>query len=82
MTNQEAYENLCYRDPRYPDHADSFDGGDEVPTPREDCYCENCHSGRDELAVEILKLKEAQTRQATSDKLFITEIINDLLPPI
>jgi len=54
----EVTENLCTRDRRHPswDLLYGAEEEDEIPPPREGCVCDNCFSGRDELAVEILRL--------------------------
>ena len=52
--------NLCSKDPRSPLYADIFlplDPEELAPVPRVDCWCDNCFSGCDTLAVEILRLK-------------------------
>ena len=66
LTETEVLENLCMRDSRNPDHTDVYacyesDWG-EIPAPRENCACDNCFYGRDRLALEILRLKEALRR--------------------
>lgn len=48
-------ERLCYRDPRNPLFND-YDS--ETPEPRDGCACDNCFYGRDELALEIIRLRE------------------------
>jgi len=57
MEYQEVVENLCVYDPRSPDYEDICAGMDkeDIPPPRISCYCDNCFSGRDKLAVELLK---------------------------
>ena len=59
MTLTEIYENLCIRDKRNPYHRETFIEftEEEIPPPREDCLCYNCLSGRDKLALEILRLR-------------------------
>jgi len=47
--------NLCWYDPLHP-IADGMADEYKKP-PRQDCSCDNCHLGRDRLAVEILRLK-------------------------
>lgn len=61
MNTKEILQNLCYRDTRHPDFKDHYPDG-EKPTPRNDCFCDNCFHGRDPLAVELLKhvTEEAQ----------------------
>ena len=53
----EALEALCYRDPRNPMFLDFYDP-EEAEKPRDNCYCDNCFSGKDLLALEILRLRE------------------------
>ena len=63
LTETYVLENLCIRDSRNPDHADVYacyeEYCGEIPAPRENCACDNCFYGRDRLALEILRLKEA-----------------------
>jgi hypothetical protein len=66
MTNEEILDNLCAYDPRSPDYADivqSFDAED-IPAPREGCYCDNCFYGRDRLAAHILSDNAESSRTA------------------
>lgn len=51
------YENLCVHDPRNPFYADDRD--ENTLEIAGDCYCDNCFYGRHDLAVEILKLRDA-----------------------
>ncbi len=53
MTKEETFNNLCSYDERNPDYETEYDSDRE---PRKDCFCDNCFNGRDELAVEILRL--------------------------
>lgn len=59
MELKEVLENLCYYDRRNPDFNFLFfdDNEDELPIPRDNCYCDNCFRGLDDLAVEILRLR-------------------------
>lgn len=57
MTNHEVVQYLCYRDPRNPYFANLHGNEETPPTPRNNCYCDNCFHGRDELALEILRLR-------------------------
>ena len=50
MTEEEVKEYLCYYDQRNPNYTDG--------ERKEDCYCDNCFYRRDELAQEILRLRE------------------------
>ena len=54
---RKAMDSLCTKDPRYTYYADTYDPEDH-PVPRVDCCCDNCHYGRDELALHILELLE------------------------
>ena len=58
MEMPQILENLCYKDRRHPSWADWHGFLDDPPTPRGTCACDNCHYGRDRLALEILALKE------------------------
>jgi len=53
--------HLCVYDPRSDVYAEPTDPED-YRSPREDCSCERCFSGRDGLAVEILRLQETLDR--------------------
>lgn len=55
MTDEEIKSELCSYDPRNPlyNYDDEF-----APIPPTPCYCDNCFSGRTELAKEILRLQE------------------------
>jgi len=65
MNNKEIFDNLCVKDERNPDYYDLFGYEIEsdikagytpdIPTPRKDCFCDNCFSGRDRLAMELIK---------------------------
>lgn len=60
MKTIDVLAQFCHRDYRHPDFESRF--ADEIllsnePTPRDNCYCDNCFSGRDKLAVEILRLR-------------------------
>lgn len=63
MKLNEVLENLCFKDQRNPLFQDLYgvdiSDGDPPPIPGVNCYCDNCHYGRDKLAVEILKLYES-----------------------
>lgn len=60
MDEQDVLQNLCYRDRRHPMFDDLYGGTpeEEVGEPRTGCACDNCHSGRDRLALEILRLRQ------------------------
>ena len=52
------YEDLCYKDKRNPMYKDLYDE-DDNPTPRKDCFCDNCFHGIDKRALYTLELLEA-----------------------
>lgn len=56
MKSEEVYGHLCWRDKRSPSFVDveAF-LGDPNPTPRENCACDACFTGRDRLAMELLR---------------------------
>jgi len=62
MKKEEVYECLCYKDQRNPYWQDIYGWqeleSEEIPEPRKGCFCDNCFSGRDRLALEILKIAE------------------------
>ena len=45
-------EKLCYHDPRNP-----FHNADDDTAPRDGCACDNCFYGRDQMALEIIRLR-------------------------
>lgn len=57
MKKDTVLECLCHKDPRNPVYHDLYDVDDEPPTPRDDCFCDNCFYRRDALALEILQLR-------------------------
>jgi hypothetical protein len=72
METSEILSNLCFYDSRNPDFKDMYPAEEygkgknkhgffkePYPVPRDNCYCDNCFSGRDALALEILRLREA-----------------------
>ena len=62
MTSEEIRTRLCIYDPRNPSSADLYaEEGDEVQQPRNNCFCDNCFYGRDELAVDLLAAIAAAT---------------------
>ena len=46
-------EKLCQHDPRNP-----FHDADDDTAPRDGCACDNCFYGRDQMALEIIRLRE------------------------
>lgn len=56
MNINEVLHGLCLSDSRNPDYSWLWEDYDEAPTPRKNCHCDNCHYGRDKLAVYILEL--------------------------
>ena len=64
-------ESLCYHDPRHPDYADLHmeDDDDSIREPRNVwCFCDNCFYGRDELALEIIRLQLLVKEPGAPDK--------------
>ncbi len=57
MNEEEIFENLCINDPRSP-YFDVDYWEDDTPSPRENCFCNNCFYHRNELALEIIRLKK------------------------
>ena len=60
MTIDEVYENLCSYDKRNPQSEYLLKDIDDERPPRQGCYCDNCFSGRDVLAMEIIRLKQKE----------------------
>lgn len=63
MSEEEIKSNLCYYDRRNPNfHIEEQYGYDKEEVEatgnfsKENCYCDNCFSGRSKLANELLKL--------------------------
>lgn len=57
-------KNLCVYDLRSDMYDDLFScNGDDMPKPRNDCFCDNCFYGRDKLAIYAIDLIE-QIREA------------------
>lgn len=71
MTIDEIYRNLCWYDKRNPSTVfhDLVDVDEcEIPNPREKgCSCDNCFYGRDQLAVELLKLIQQYTNTTNTN---------------
>ena len=68
------YENLCTYDKRNPYGYLSYGpvDDDDVAQPRQQgCACDNCFYGRDKLAMEIIRLREAISEHA--------EVVRDTL---
>lgn len=57
MTTEEILKSLCYYDKRNPDCMADDDRIESKRNSRggRSCYCDNCFSGRTELATELLK---------------------------
>lgn len=55
MENIKVRENLCIYNPLYPYYDKE---NNQFHKKKSICYCDNCFSGRNELALEILKLQE------------------------
>ena len=59
------YASLCYFDPRNPNGNPLPDDDDDPRQPRElGCACDNCFYGRDKLAMEIIRLRDAISEHA------------------
>ena len=59
MKMETIYSNLCHYDKRSPEYQDLKDClEDDMPEPRGECPCDNCFYRRDELAIELLKMKD------------------------
>ena len=62
MTREDLYSRLCSYDPRNPIFA-MLCGDDDTPIrPRDGCYCDNCHTGRDRLACYAIELLDQLER--------------------
>ena len=68
MTNQDLLAKLCYYDPRNPDFTqdDDNDGKIIAAAKSKECYCDNCFSGKTELAEELLKTRAILQQAAKS----------------
>jgi len=55
MELKEVYKNLCIGDERHPDYDKS---GRTCASLHNVLPCNNCHTGRNALALEIIALKE------------------------
>ena len=53
---EEVYESLCVYDQRSPYYLLDWDG-ERTPPRQDSCACDLCYSGRDKLAMEILRLR-------------------------
>lgn len=64
LTDEDLMLCLCSYDPRNPIMKESIEIGvyddEDLPKPREDCWCDSCFYGRDILALEIIRLREKQ----------------------
>ena len=60
MTPPNPFDYLCWYDKRYTSY--SYTDEEEPPKPRDGdgkfCMCDNCCTGRDLLAMEILRLQQ------------------------
>ena len=52
------YKSLCYYDGRNPDRY-SLDEDDPREPRDPGCACDNCYYGRDALALEVIRLRNA-----------------------
>jgi len=57
MTTADILANLCQYDPRNPDHTEDPQKWAQVSKGKE-CFCDNCHNQKTELAEELLKTRE------------------------
>lgn len=55
MTQEELLSHLCIHDERNPNYF-LCDGMDKIE-PRDNCYCDSCFYGKDELTLLILDLQ-------------------------
>ena len=76
MNKLNVFNNLCIKDPR-----SSFYVGGDIGEPRKNCNCENCFSGRDIMAIEILNLKKTIENMVNAMKLtsVILPLNNEIL---
>lgn len=56
MTAPNPYDHLCWHDKRYTHRPEDI--GDYGVPRQQGCMCDNCHTGKDALAMEILRLRE------------------------
>ena len=54
MTTQEITEQLCIYDKRNP----NYKKDNERINKHKECYCDNCFTGRNDLADELLRVKD------------------------
>lgn len=47
---------LCIRDPRNPYHKDRYPDGSPMPPEVAQCWCDNCHHGRTEMALMLIEV--------------------------
>lgn len=69
MTTPNPYDHLCWHDKRYTNRPEDI--GDYGEPRQQSCMCDNCHTGKDALAMEILRLREIVTELAQA-------VFNDL----
>ena len=72
------FDDLCYKDKRNPMYSDVYDE-DDSPVAREDCYCDNCFSGKDRNALVALELLEALKRNQEAMKAVLDQHGNGVL---
>ena len=64
----DIYAKLCTYDERSPYYVDLYECNEQPEARRKDCMCDNCFYGRDELAREVIILREAlEAISRTSD---------------
>lgn len=59
LVSDEILSKLCHKDKRNPDGQYSYTSPedlDDIPEPRVKCSCDNCFYGKDQLAMEIIRL--------------------------
>jgi len=62
MNIESILKHICVHDPQSPyfDDLHHYDEQDELPKPRNGCFCDNCFYGRDALAIELLNYARAE----------------------
>lgn len=56
MTTEQIKEQLCIYDKRNPNYEEY-----NKPIKPNECYCDNCFTGRNDLADELLRVKDILT---------------------
>lgn len=60
---EEVKESLCFNDIRNPYSAIDEETAKEIAERGDDCYCDNCFSGKTALAEEVLRYYYILKRQ-------------------